>query len=356
MGTYVYDHQRIANYPEYMDDLAKLVDRVLIDISWGAVMKNASQDLNLSNPVCIDLEQFQFYDKLFQNLTSRGLGIVIQFSPTRLGSNPNYSPRSWLNVSLEMDGYRAKNPPQNPQEREFFINQLLYYVNYTVEYFDDKPYFLELEYCLADEPHTADWHDVLHAMYTSIKARSNRTVSVVVHIPELYKEFSDSFDLFTIDPYNNDMEMYQKIKKAHEDVNFSKPVRVIISGMGGNNFDYQRVYRQLIISWFCSAYDIWFWSYNSRWLDNYYPPEKEWYVVKFSEDGPVYTARADAIVNARQDLKILAQIDNYIKTGNNDTKIKDLQIIEQEAYKLIMQNNFPAARRKLLVAQALINS
>jgi hypothetical protein len=32
MGTYIYDHRQIAAYPEYFDDIALMVDRVLVDL------------------------------------------------------------------------------------------------------------------------------------------------------------------------------------------------------------------------------------------------------------------------------------------------------------------------------------
>ncbi|MBD3188398.1 hypothetical protein GF325_16300 [Candidatus Bathyarchaeota archaeon] len=338
MGTYVYDNENVANHPEYFDDIALMVDRVLVDISWRHVM------LNDSYPTCFDIDKYAFYDQLFQNYSSRGLEIVIQFSPTR-------SPPQWLDVTLDMDGYRAENPPQDPVERARFIQMLLHYVNYTVNFFDTKPYFIGLEYCLADEPHTADWADVLQEMHDTIKASSNSTVSLVLHKPELYPLFFSSFDMITIDPYNDDVEMVNKIRKAHADVNESKEVRVIISGMHSNAFDYQRVYRQLIISWFMGAHDIWFWSYNSRWDGE----TNEWYVVLFSPDGPVHTERANAIINARQDLKVLAEIDNYLKTGTNHTIKKIVGNKQEIAYRYVMKNNFGAARRVLVEAHELMN-
>ncbi len=337
IGTYVYDHGRVASHPEYFDDIALMSDRVLVDISWGSVMKNDSY------PDCFDLGKYEFYDKFCQNLSARGLGIVIQFSPTR-------SPPAWLNVTLDMHDYRAENPPQDPAERARFIQMLLHYVNFTVSYFDNKSYFVELEYCLADEPHTADWADALQGMYDTIKAVTDSTVSLVLHKPELYDAFFNSFDMITIDPYNDDFEMVQKIQKAHADVNYSKYVRVIISGMHDDGFDYQRVYRQLVISWFMGAYDIWYWSYNSRWGEK----TNEWYVVLFSEDGPIHTERADAIINAKQDLHFFAQIDTYLKTGLNQTIKATLVEYQERAYRLIMQNNFGIARRVLLSAHSLI--
>jgi hypothetical protein len=189
-------------------------------------------------------------------------------------------------------------------------------------------------------------------MYDTIKTSSNATVSIVLNKPELYASFSSSFDMITIDPYGSDYENVLKIEKAHEDVNHAKPVRIIISGMGSSQgYDYQRIYRQMVISWFMGGYDFWFWSYNSRWVDN----SKEWYVVLYSDDGPVYTERADAIVNVRQDLKFFAEIDNYVKTGSNQTLITELKQIEGRAYSLIMQNNFQEARRHLFRAHLLLN-
>lgn len=339
MGTYVYDHTRIANNPEYYDDIAKMVDRVLIDISWRSVMMNDSY------PNCFNMDKFNFYEEMFQNFSSRGIGIVIQFSPTR-------SPPSWLNVELEMDDYRAENPPQDPTERAHFIQMLNYYVNKTVNFFENKSYFVELEYCLADEPHTGDWADVMQSMHDTIKASSNATVSIVLNKPELYASFSSSFDMITIDPYGSDYENVQKIEKAHEDVNYTKPVRIIISGMeSSQGYDYQRIYRQMVISWFMGGSDFWFWSYNAHWIAN----DKQWYVVLFSDDGPVYTERADAIINVRQDLKFFAEIDDYVKTGSNQTLITELKQIEGRAYSLIMQNNFQEARKYLLRAHLLLN-
>ena len=338
MGTYVYSHNTVADYPEYFDDIALMVDRVLIDVSWERVMNNDSY------PDCFDLDQYAFYDQLFQNLSARGLGVVIQFSPTR-------SPPDWLGVELEMDGYRAENPPQDPIERARFIEMLNHYVNYTVTFFEGQSYFNELEFCLADEPHTADWADVLQNMYDTIKASSNATVSLVLHKPELYPLFFTSFDMITIDPYNDDVEMVNKIKKAHADVNYQKKVRVIISGMHDDEFDYQRIYRQLVISWFLGAYDIWFWSYNSRWDGK----TNEWYVVLFSDDGPIHTERADAIINARQDLKIFGEIENYLKLGSNQTLKEYLQKKQDTAYSLIMRNNFGSARRHLIEAYMVLH-
>ncbi|MHA1792722.1 MAG: hypothetical protein ACTSVI_08765 [Promethearchaeota archaeon] len=338
MGTYIYDHSKIASHPEYMDDLAMMVDRVLVDMSWGTMMKNSSY------PNCFNLDQYAFYDQFFQNLSSRGLGIVIQFSPTR-------SPPSWLNVSLDMDGYRANSPPSDPVERAFFKTMLEYYVNYTVNFFNNKTYFVELEYCLADEPHAADWADVFQVMYSTIKASSNTTVSIVLNNPDLYKDFTNYLDLITIDPYGNDHENVLKIKKAHEAVNFSKPVRIIISGMkSSQGHDYQRIYRQMYISWFTGGYDFWFWAYNSRWdgLTN------DWYVVLYSENGPVHTERADAIINVRQDLKFLSMMDKYIKTGTDENLVLKIKGMEEQAYKLVMQNNFPSARTLLFDAYFLI--
>ncbi|MHA1680103.1 MAG: hypothetical protein ACTSUE_03790 [Promethearchaeota archaeon] len=339
MGTYVYDHGRIANNPEYFDDLARMVDRVLIDISWSVVMRNDSY------PNCFDMDKFTFYDQMFQNFSDRGIGIVIQFSPTR-------SPPSWLGVTLEMSSYRAVKPPQDPSERAHFIQMLGYYVNQTVNYFEGKSYFVELEYCLADEPNTADWADVMLDMYTTIKASSNTTVSLVLNNPDLYSSFTGSFDMITIDPYGLDHDNVVKIKKAHVAVNESKPVRVIISGMERDpGLDYYRIYRQMVTSWFMGAYDMWFWSYNSRWTTF----DEDWYVVVFSDDGPIYTERADAIVNVRQDLKIFAEIEHYLKTGSNHTLIKQLETLQDGAYHHIMQNKVSWARANLIEAHLLLN-
>lgn len=341
VGTYVYDHSRMAAYPDYWDDVARMVDRVLVDISWRTLMKNASY------PGCFDEARLAFYDALCRNISARGLGVVIQFSPTR-------SPPAWLNVTLEMHGYRAENPPQDPVERAHFTEMLLHYVNRTVTFFEGKSYFTELEYCLADEPHTADWADVLQAMYDCIKAASTRTVSLVLNKPDLYATFTTAFDLITIDPYNDDHEMVQKIERAHAAVNYSKPVRVIISGMrsGSGAFDYQRVRRQLVIAWFTGAHDVWFWAYNAHWVAR----DKEWYVVQFAEDGPVYTPRADAVVNARQDLRIFGEIEAALKGPSPPAPAvaSRLRALESRAYGQVMRNNFGSARRTLLEAHNLL--
>jgi hypothetical protein len=212
---------------------------------------------NTSYPNCFDLAEYAFYDQFFQNLTSRGLDVVIQFSPTR-------TVPSWLGItSIEYDDYRARTPPQDPTERALFIQHCMYYVNYTVDYFNAKAYAPMIEYCLDDEPATANWSDVFVAMHAGIKAKvPAAVVSLVLHKPELYPVFKDSFDMITIDPYNDDYEMAQKIQKAHGDVNNAKLVRVIVSGMHDDEFDYQRIYRQLVISWFMGAHDMWFWSYD----------------------------------------------------------------------------------------------
>lgn len=339
MGTYIYDHSTVAARPEYMDDIARMVDRVLIDVMWGAVMTK-----NSSNAGCFNAAKYAFYDQFFQDLSARGLGIVIQFSPTR-------SPPSWLNVTFQMSDYRAVKPPQDPVERAFFKQELVAYVNHTVQFFHGKGYFVELEYCLADEPHDADWAEMLQAMHDTIKdVDPGYVVSLVLHKPELYPVFNDAFDMITIDPYNNDEEMVGKIRKAHDDVNNAKPVRVIISGMRDGPFDYQRVYRQLFISWFMGAHDLWFWSYNSRWDGR----SNEWYVVLFSEDGPVHTERADAILNARQDLRILGDIEREVKTGTNATLHRLLLEKQHAAYVHVLRNDFPAARRELVAAHRLL--
>ncbi len=340
MGTYIYDHTRIAAHPEYFDDIALMVDRVLIDLYWTTMVKNASY------PTCFSTVKYAFYDQLFQNFTSRGIEVVIQFSPTR-------SLPSWLNItSIERVNGRSRTPPQDPTERARFIEYCMYYVNYTVDYYNSKPYAPMIEYCLSDEPATAEWSDVFIAMYTGIKAKAPSTiVSNVLNKPDLYPAFLSSLDMLTIDPYNDDHEMAQKIQKAHGDVNNAKPVRVIVSGMHDDEFDYQRIYRQLVISWFMGAHDMWFWSYDSRWAED----TEEWYVVRFSEDGPVHTERADAVLNARQDLKIFGQIDTYLKTGTNQA-VKDFVSEKQlSAYSLIMRNNFGSARRDLLEAKELLD-
>ncbi|MBN2152546.1 MAG: hypothetical protein JW839_13925 [Candidatus Lokiarchaeota archaeon] len=340
MGTYLYDHTRIAAHPEYFDDIALMVDRVLVDLMWTTMVKNASY------PTCFDIPKYVFYDQFFQNLTSRGLEVVIQFSPTR-------SLPTWLNItSIERDDGRSRTPPRDPVERARFIQHCMYYVNYTVDYYASKPYAPMIEYCLSDEPYTADWSDVFAAMYAGIKARAPAaTVSNVLNKPELYPAFLGSLDMLTIDPYNDDFEMAQKIRAAHEVAGNAKPVRVIVSGMHDDAFDYQRIYRQLVISWFMGAHDMWFWSYNSRWDGE----TNEWYVVLFSEDGPVHTERADAVLNARQDLEIFGQIDSYLKTGT-DQALKDFISEKQlNAYSLIVRNNFSGARRELLEAKELLD-
>ncbi|MEX2756564.1 MAG: hypothetical protein Q6365_014285 [Candidatus Sigynarchaeota archaeon] len=170
---------------------------------------------------------------------------MVQFSPTR-------TVPSWLNItSIEYDDGRARTPPQDPAERARFIQHCMFYVNFTVDYFNAKPYAARIEYCLDDEPHSADWADVFMTMHASIKTKLPAAiVSLVLHKPELYPVFKNSFDMITIDPYNDGYEMVQKIQKAHADVNNAKPVRVIVSGMHDDEFDYQRIYRQLVISWF----------------------------------------------------------------------------------------------------------
>ncbi|MEX2682160.1 MAG: hypothetical protein Q6373_011200 [Candidatus Sigynarchaeota archaeon] len=59
MGTYVYDHEGIASHPKYFDDIALMVDRVLVDLYWTVLVKNASY------PNCFDLAKFAFYDHFF---------------------------------------------------------------------------------------------------------------------------------------------------------------------------------------------------------------------------------------------------------------------------------------------------
>ena len=339
LGTYIYNHQTIAEHPEYFEDIARLADIVLVDISWGRVMRNDSE-----NP--FDLAEFNFYSAFLENLSVHGLDIVIQFSPTR-------SPPGWLDVELEMRTYRAQRPPIDVKEYEHFVSQLLRYVEEVVTFFKDMPYLnAPLEWCLADEPNTEHWTPVMEDMYDLIKELNPEgLVSIVQDRPYLYQHYADACDLFTIDPYGSDKLVEDRIRLAYSATQEEKPVRVIISGMARPN-DYYMIRRQIILSWFMGAHDVWYWSYNARWDGQ----TNDWYVVLFNETSPEWTDRAYAVFEAKQDLHRFGQIEEALLNSALSTELKnELSTLEQRAYDQIMALEFAKANATLNSAINLIN-
>jgi len=341
IGTYVYNHNAVANDSKVMDDLALMVDRVLIDVTWNRVMENDSE-------TPFDWDAYQFYEDFFQNLSERGLEIVVQFDPTR-------SPPDWLNIDFEMSSYRIITPPAEEEGYQRFEKQLMRYVNQTVQYFKGKEYLVSpIEWCLADEPHTEEWLSVLQTMYDAIKLQDPESlVSVVEHKKELYAAFSGAYDMFTIDPYGSDRDLEEKIRLAYDVTKEEKPVRVIISGMERDN-DYYMIRRQMVLSWFLGAYDIWFWSYNSRWHGNV--EDKHWYVVLWDEEGPIHTHRATAIIEGRNDIQRFARIEAAKINQSLSNQLREsLKDFEQQAYEQIMKTKFTEANNTLNEAMSLLN-
>lgn len=342
-GTYVYYLDSSEYYEDHWDtiydDLEDMANVILLSA------KATSLDQGANMP--FDETALQRIKNMESNITSRNMQVIIHLYCTH--AIPTWVEENSTEAYVK-NGYRIQYPPDDWTYWSYMEN----YTRFVANFFKDTD--MIMGYCMADEPNTIQYAELLGNMSDWIKDEDPQAqTTVMLNEVDFYETYEPFCDFFSVDPYQDDQDFARSLKRARDVTD--KKLIVLQSGMGDDdNLMYMRMRRQAWIAWFMGADQIWFWSYNIYWESGMRQDEvNTWHVCRWDSinNQTIRTSKGDAAVEIKRDVLLLSQIDGYLFNETGDPAIKsNINELQIRAYRYVMNNNFLKAR--LLITEAVM--